>query len=134
MTTTTIFKRVFFLILMIIFGSASAYSPEEKELACKKPKFTDFNLMPYNANENIEVPAEAEFFIKISAYIDPKSIKLTVKNEPAAFKLESTSTFHKITAKLPAALNGQFARINVGATALLGCDDQTGWLVKIAKQ
>ncbi|MDD2724097.1 MAG: hypothetical protein PHH59_08780 [Methylovulum sp.] len=133
MTITKMFKPMFLLALLLVFGTASAYSPEEKEVDCKKPKFTDFNLTPYDASKNIEVPAEAEFFIKISAYIDTTTIKLTAKGEPLPFKLESTSTFHKITAKLPVALNGQYARINVGAMAVLGCDNQTGWLVKIAK-
>ena len=132
MTITTMFKSLFLLAALSAFGSASAYSPEEKDIFCKKPKFTDFNLTPYNATDKVEVPAEAEFIIKISVYIDPESIKLTAKNQPLPFKRESTSTFHKITAKLPAALTGQFARINVGATALLGCDDETGWLVKVA--
>lgn len=132
MTITTMFKSLFLLAALSAFGSASAYSPEEKDIFCKKPKFTDFNLTPYNATDKVEVPAEAEFIIKISVYIDPDSIKLTAKNAPLPFKRESTSTFHKITAKLPAALNGQFVRINVGATALLGCDDEIGWLVKVA--
>ncbi len=133
MTITTIFKPVLLLAVLLVSGTVSAYSPEETELACKKPKFTDFNLSPYNAAENNEVPAGAEFIIKISAYVDPTTIKLTAKGEPLPFKVESNISFHKITAKLPATLNGQYARINVSAKAVLGCDDQTGWLVKVAK-
>lgn len=133
MTITTLFKIGFLLAGLSMFGTAMAYSPDEKEVECKKPRFTDFNLTPYNATDNIEVPPEAEFIIKMPAYANPETIKLTVKGQPLPFTLQSTSTFHKITAKLPASLNGQFARINVGVTAILGCDDQTGWLVKIAK-
>ncbi|MDD5273962.1 MAG: hypothetical protein PHU14_14750 [Methylovulum sp.] len=133
MTITTMLKSELVLATLLAFGTALAYSPEETEITCKKPRFTDFNLTPYNATDNIEVPAEAEFIIKMPAWVNPETIKLTAKGEPLPFKLESTSTLHKITAKLPAKLNGQFARINVGATAVLGCDDQTGWLVKIAK-
>lgn len=133
MTITSLVKPLFLLAALLTFGTASAYSPEESELVCKKPKFTDFNLTPFNATDNNEVPAGAEFIIKISPYVDPSTIKLTAKGEPLEFKLESNISFHKITAKLPAALSGQYARINVGAKAILGCDDQTGWLLKIAK-
>jgi hypothetical protein len=37
-----------------------------------------------------------------------------------------------VKAKLPADLTGQPVRIDVSVKAVLGCDDQTGWLVKIA--
>ena len=132
MTITTILKPVILLAALLAFGTASAYSPEEKEVFCKKPKFTDFNLIPYDASQPVETPAGAEFIIKMPAYVNPETIKLTVKGEPLPYKLESNSTFHKVSATLPASVNGQFARINIGAAAVLGCDHQTGWLVKVA--
>jgi len=124
------------LLIAAILGnsSASAYSPEESDVVCKKPRFTDFNLTTYNASENIEVAPESEFYFKVSPWADPSTIKLTAKNQPLDFTVESNSSFHKVKSKIPAALTGLFVRINTSAKAVLGCDDQSGWLVKVAKQ
>ena len=127
-------KSALFIAVVLFNGQAAAYSPEELEQACKKPRFTDFNLTEYKAPDNIEIAPESEFIIKISAWVDPTTIKLTAKKQPIPFTVESTSTFHKIKAKLPASLNGNFVRINVSAQAVLGCDDNTGWLVKVANK
>jgi hypothetical protein len=57
---------------------------------------------------------------------------LTAKNQNLDFTIESNSSFHRVKAKLPAAFNGQYVRINVTAKADLGCYDKQGWLVKVA--
>ena len=132
MKATKMFKSALFIAVVLFNGQAAAYSPEELEQACKKPRFTDFNLTEYKAPDNIEIAPESEFIIKISAWVDPTTIKLTAKKQPLPFTVESTSTFHKIKAKLPAALNGNFVRIEVSAKAVLGCGDKEGWLVKVA--
>ena len=134
MKITKMIKSTLFIAVVLFTGQAAAYSPEELEQACKKPRFTDFNLTEYKAPDNIEIAPESEFIIKISAWVDPTTIKLTAKKQPLPFTLESTSTFHKIKAKLPAALNGNFVRIEVSAKAVLGCGDKEGWLVKVANQ
>jgi len=128
------FKSALYITVILFNGAASAYSPEELEQACKKPHFTDFNLTEYKAPDNIEIAPESEFIIKISAWADPSSIKLTAKKQPLAFTVESNSTFHKIKAKLPASLNGNYVRIDISAQAVLGCDNKTGWLVKVANK
>ena len=132
MNITKILKSALFTTALLFSAVASAYSPEELAKACKKPKFTDFNLTEYAAPENIEVAPESEFFIKISVWADPSTIKLTAKKQALDFKLESNNTFHKITAKLPASLNGDFVRIDVSAKVVTGCSDKDGWLIKIA--
>jgi hypothetical protein len=134
MKKTKMFKSALFIAAALFNGAAIAYSPEELEQACKKPRFTDFNLAGYKAPENIEIAPESELVIKISAWTDPSTIKLTAKKQALPFTVESTSTFHKIKAKLPASLNGNFVRIDVSAKAVLGCDNKEGWLVKVAKQ
>jgi hypothetical protein len=126
------FKCALFIAVVFFNGAATAYSPEELEQACKKPHFTDFNLTEYKAPDNIEITPESEFIIKISAWADPSTIKLTAKKQALAFTVESNSTFHKVKAKLPASLNGNFVRIDVSVQAILGCDNKTGWLVKVA--
>jgi hypothetical protein len=132
MKITKIFKSALFIAVVISNGAAFAYSPEETEQACKKPHFTDFNLTEYKAPDNIEIAPESEFIIKISAWADPSTIKLTAKKQPLAFTVESNSSFHKVKAKLPASLNGNFVRIEVSAKAVLRCGDKDGWLVKVA--
>jgi len=118
-----------------VFGqSALAYDPDDRKELCKKPHFMEFSLKPYLSSDNIEVPAEAAFSFKLSGWTDPSTIKLTAKNKPLEFKVTSNSTFHKVTAKLPAEYNGDFVRINAYAKAVFGCDDQTGWLVKVASK
>ena len=127
-------KSALFIAAVLFNGQAAAYSPEELEQACKKPRFTDFNLTEYKAPDNLEIAPESEFIIKISAWVDPTTIKLTAKKQPLPFTVESTSTFHKIKAKLPATFNGSFVRIEVSAKAVLGCSNKDGWLVKVANQ
>ena len=126
------FKSALFIAAVLFNGAAIAYSPEETEQVCKKPRFTDFNLTEYKAPDNIEIAPESEFIIKISAWADPSTIKLTAKKQPLAFTVESNSSFHKVKAKLPASLNGNFVRIEVSAKAVLRCGDKDGWLVKVA--
>ena len=133
MTIIKMFTSALLATALLYTGVASAYSPEELAKACKKPKFTDFNLSEYQAPSNIETAPEAEFFIKISAWVDPTTIQLKAKKQPLAFTVESTSTFHRIKAKWPAAFNGEYVRIDVTAKSVLGCDDKTGWLIKVAK-
>lgn len=127
-----IVKATLIITTLLCNGFATAYTPEESDKTCKKPKFTDFNLKEYQAPSNLETPSESEFIIKISVWADPDSIKLTAKKAPLPFTLESTSTFHKIKAKLPASLNGDFARIDVSAKSIAGCDDKFGWLIKVS--
>ena len=134
MKVTKMFKSALFIAVVLFNGVAAAYSPEELEQACKKPRFTDFNLTEYKAPDNIEVAPESEFIIKISAWADPSTIKLTAKKQPLAFTVESNSSFHKVKAKLPPSLNGSFVRIDVSAKAVLGCSNKDGWLVKVATQ
>lgn len=121
-----------FIAVVLFNGVAAAYNPEELDQDCKKPRFTDFSLTEYNASDNIEVAPESEFIIKISPWANPSTIKLTAKKQALPFTVESNSSFHKVKAKLPASLNGNFVRIDVSAKAALGCDDKDGWLVKVA--
>lgn len=134
MKITKMIKSALLIAAVLFAGQAVAYSPEELEQVCKKPHITDFNLTEYKAPDNIEIAPESEFIIKVSAWADPTTIKLTAKKQALPFTVESTSTFHKIKAKLPASLNGSFARIEVSVKAVLGCGDKEGWLVKVANK
>lgn len=129
-----IIKLALTIAALGINGAAIAYEEDIKEEVCKKPKYTDFSLTEYKEPERIEVAPESEFEFKISAWADPSTIKLTARKEKVDFTVESTSTFHRVKAKLPASLTGKFARIDASVKAVLGCDEQKGWLVKIADQ
>lgn len=111
-----------------------AYTPEEQEKLCKKPKYTDFNLTEYAKPALTETQPESELIFKVSPWTDPSTIKLTAKKIPLSYAIESNSSFHKIKAKLPAEFNGEFVRINVSAKAVLGCHSESGWLIKVAEK
>ena len=128
-------KIVLLMATLLASSSVFAYSPEDQNKQCHKPKFTDFTLKEYNANENNEVPAEAEFSFKLQAFTNPESIKMTVKNQPLPFTIESNSSFHKVSAKIPAEYSGKFLRIDARAKVTDGeCYETTGWLLKVANK
>jgi hypothetical protein len=132
MRATKMFSPLLFIAAALLTGTASAYEPGKTEEICKKPQFREFNLPVYKEPEKTEVPPESTLSFMLSAWANPETIKLTAKNQPLEYTVESNTSFHRVKAKLPASLNGQFVRINARATAVLGCYDQAGWLIKIA--
>ena len=125
-------KLIIGFALLLSASAVQAYSSDDTKPICKKPRFTDFSLAQYKEPEKLEVAPETEFFFKISVYSDPETLTLTAKGQPLPFKVESTTTFHKITAKLPPELTGQFVRFNSNVKSVLGCDEVVGWLIKVA--
>jgi hypothetical protein len=117
-------------LLSVSVGSY-AYSAGEVEDTCKKPQVREFSLPTYQEPEKIEVAAESEFSFKLSEWTDPSTIKVTMKEQSVPVVIESNSSFHKVTAKIPAEYTGKFLRINLFSKAVLGCYDQEGWLVKV---
>jgi hypothetical protein len=135
MKTIKALKAALLIAAVLFNGAAFAYSSEgETEEICKKPKFMNFSLPEYKAPEKTEVAPESELTFMISSWSDPKTLKLTAKNQALPFTVETTSSFYRIKTKLPAAFNGNFVRINASVKAALGCDDQMGWLVKVAQK
>jgi hypothetical protein len=130
---TRIIKVTSVIAILLAAQSAFAYEDEKVEETCKKPKFTDFTLKEYIEPEKVEVPPEAAFEFKVSAWSNPSTIRLTGKNEKIPFTVESNSSFHRVKAKLPASMNGKFVRINAAVKAVLGCEEKEGWLVKVAE-
>ena len=51
MTIIKMFTSALLATALLYTGVASAYSPEELAKACKKPKFTDFNLSEYQSKK-----------------------------------------------------------------------------------
>lgn len=132
MKVTKMFKAAMFIVAVLFNAGASAYSVGEVEEICKKPQFRDFSLPVYQEPEKTEVPPESEFTFMISPWTDPHTITLKAKQQPLEFTVESNNSFHRVKAKLPAALTGQYVRIDVTAKAVLGCGEEDGWLIKVA--
>jgi hypothetical protein len=133
MKIITMIKSAVVTAVVVFNGAAVAYSPDIKEQDCKKPRFREFDLPEYKASENTEVKPESAFSFMVSPWADPTTIKLTAKKQKLDYTVETNSSFHRIKSKLPAGLNGQYVRIDVSAKAVLGCDEQGGWLLKVAK-
>ncbi len=108
-----------------------AYESTKVDEICKKPQFKDFNLPVYQEPEKVEIPPESTMVVLISAWANPETIKLTVKDQSLDFAVESNSSFHRVKAKIPASFNGKFVRLNISAKSIGGCSDKKGWLLKI---
>ncbi len=124
--------------LVVAFFSISiksyAYDPGDVKDVCKKPQVREFSVATYEEPDKIEVAAESEFSFKLSDWTDPQTIKVTMKEQSVPFTVESNSSFHKVTVKIPAEYTGKFVRINLFSKAILGCYDQEGWLIKVANK
>jgi hypothetical protein len=132
MKASRIFCSATFVAACIFNATAMAYTPEMNEQTCKKPKFREFSLTEYKAPAYQEVPPESAFSFTLSVWANPETIKLSAKKQKLPFTVETTTTYHRVKAKLPASFNGQFVRIEATVKAVLGCDEQDGWLVKVA--
>jgi hypothetical protein len=119
-------------LVLLTSAQVQAYSAGEVDEVCKKPQVREFSLPTYQEPENIEVAPESEFTFKLSDWTDPQTIRLTFKDQPAVFTVESNSSFHKVTAKLPPELTGKYVRIDLFSKAVLGCYQREGWLIKVA--
>jgi hypothetical protein len=132
MKITRLFSPILLIAAALFTGTVFAYDPGQVEETCKKPQFRDFNLPVYQEPEKTETPPESTLSFTLSPWTNPHTIKLTAKQQNLAFTVESNSSFHRVTAKLPAAFTGQFVRLNASADAILGCSDKQGWLIKVA--
>jgi hypothetical protein len=134
MKVATLIKSLAMFISVFFSISALAYSPEMEEGMCKKPKYREFSLIEYKTPEFVEVAPESEFTFTLSVWANKETIKITAKNQSLPYTVESTSSYHRVKAKLPASLNGQFVRINSTVKAMLGCHEEAGWLIKVAEK
>jgi hypothetical protein len=132
MKALKLFGPILFSVTVLFTGSVSAYEMGQIEEVCKKPQFKDFNLPVYKEPEKTEVAPESTLSILVSPWVNPETIKLTVKDQAMDITIESNNSFHRVKAKLPTSFNGNIVRINVSAKALLGCSNKAGWLIKVA--
>ena len=127
--------KVFALItLMLASFIASAYEDDKEKEKCRNPKIQEFTLPIYGLPDNKEAPAEAEFSFIVSAWADPKKIKINGKGIDVPYTVDSNDSFHKVKAKLPPEFNGKHVRLNARIPAVLGCYSTIGWLLKVADE
>ncbi|MDD5461685.1 MAG: hypothetical protein PHG00_08645 [Methylococcales bacterium] len=122
-----LYKPLWILILMMAATHVWAYgSSGSSKKACNKPKFIEF--MP---SHNAQVSAKSEFSFVASANTDPKSIIVTIKDQPVAINIKPENQVFQVKGRLPDTLTEGFARISVTADSLSGCKGSDGWLVRI---
>lgn len=117
--------------MVAVMGFASpafAYNAGNVETKCKDPHFKTFTP-PHKA----EVASESEISFTVSGYADPTTIKAIARNIPLKLDIIDRGSFYAVSAKLPAALAGKYARIHVKAHNSPECKGKDGWLIKIKK-
>jgi hypothetical protein len=126
-------KIILLFSTLITTHNAFAFNGKPLTEECQTPRFDKFSLPVYKAPQRLEVPPEAEFSFTLSSKIAPETVRILMRKETIPHTTQSNTSFHRITAKIPAKYTGKFIRINVFATAKLECTGKDGWLVKVSK-
>lgn len=123
-----VYKRISFLVLMVIASASWGYGSSSSSSSCAKPKFTEFNPV-----EHSQVPVGSAFSFVASANTLPDSIKVTVKDLPVKTNVleEKNGTF-KVSGSIQDSLKGVYARVSISGNSQNNCNDNAGWLLKIA--
>jgi len=116
----------FFLVAFNTNVSAYGSSSSSKK-ACKKPEFTRFTPVHLS-----EVAPESEFSFVASALTNPESIVVTIKKQPVDVTINKLNNGYSVNGKLPIALKGTYARVDINAKGTNNCKSNDGWLLKIA--
>ena len=129
LTTTIILGTVFFS------GSAFAYNAGDTEKKCLDPKFRSFSPPEKTKDTPVpEVDPESEIRFTVSGYADPTTIRAAAKDQPLKLDIIDKKSYYQVSARLPAVLNGKYARIHLKAKTQKGeCRSKDGWLIKIKK-
>ncbi len=120
---------------MLFASSAYAYNAGKIDEKCFAPKFKTFSPPEKTKDTPVpEVEPEAEIGFTVSGTADPTTIRALAKDQPLDLNIVDKKSYYKVTAKLPAVLNGKYARIHLKAKAQKGeCRTKDGWLIKIKK-
>lgn len=128
MTTSTRWKSLLTLALLICSTSVFAVTPdEEDEKKCIKPKFRDFA-----PEAKAEVSPGTEVVFHVNRQAEPTSIGAEARGIKMKLDVRDRKTFYEVHSKLPAEIVDGFVRISIHAKGLEGnCIGQDGWLIKI---
>lgn len=119
------------MLIVFILGvndAAWAYGSSSSSKSCAKPVFSAFTP----ADKEV-VAQQAEFSFMVAPTNNPKSIIVTVKQQPVEVQTIAKNTGFQVIGKLPANLEPGMARINVSAEAANNCKGSDGWLLNISK-
>ena len=123
-----IFKILLVFVLTLFSVNALAYgSSSSSKKACKKPEFTQFTPVHLS-----EVAPESEFSFVASALTNPESIVVTIKKQSVEVTINKLNNGYSVSGKLPGALEGTYARVDINAKGTNNCKNNDGWLLKIA--
>jgi len=114
--------------LLLMCGVVWGYGSSSSSKACAKPGFSQF----YPADK-ANVPPNAKFSFLASPNTRPGTIRVVVKDLPAAIAVKPVAQGYQVEGTLPAALHGTFARINIDAEGANQCKGSGGWLVNIGE-
>jgi len=118
-------------VILAFSNSALAYKAKYTSDGCKKPRFKNMQPAAYNSDTKIEAEQGAEVSFTVSGDAEIGSLHIVAKKIPLKYTSEFKGSYYEVTANLPEALNGKYARISVDVTAMMGCVGKDGWLVKI---
>ena len=115
-------------VALMVPGTAWAYGEGgggSGLIACtaKFSKFTPAN--------NTEVAPKSEFSFFASSSTNPNSIRVIIKDHLVPVTVTTKHDGLLVTGKLPDAVKGTFAKINIAAKGPNQCDASGGWLVKV---
>ncbi len=120
-------KLVAPLIFVVFSTNSFAYgSSSSSKKACQKPKLSQFTP----AHLSVVTP-QSEFSFLASASTNPESIEVNIKKQSIETNINKTSSGYTVTGKLPASLQGSYARVNIKAKGTNSCPVSDGWLLKI---
>jgi hypothetical protein len=123
------------LATTLFTGSVFAYSATDVGEDCHPPKFRSFSPPEQTKGNPVpEVEPESEIGFTVSGTADPTTIRIVAKDQPLKVNYIDRQSYYEVTAKLPAVLNGKYARIHLKVKAQKGfCKAKDGWLIKIKK-
>ncbi len=135
MKTIKSLKIILVFVTILFTGSAVAYGTGSSEQKCKKPRFRSFSPAEQVKGGPVpEVEAEATVGFWVSGFAEPISIRAEVKGQKLKLNVVNKQPYYRVTIKLPATLNGKYARINIQARVKNDdCVGKDGWLIKVKK-
>lgn len=135
MKTTKCLKKIIICSLIFSSGTSFAFNVGGTRSECTPPHFRSFTPPERVGKGPVpEVEAESEIGFTVSSTANPESIVVTIKRQKVDFEVIDKNSFFQVKAKLPAAFNGKFARIDMYAKSVDGeCKNKDGWLIKVKK-
>ncbi len=119
----TLLTFVVFSTNVFAYGSSSS-----SKKACKKPKFSQFAPPHLSV-----VTPQSEFSFFASSSTNPESINVSIKKQSIETSINKIAGGYAVTGKLPASLQGSYARVNIKAKGSNNCPATDGWLLKLAE-